>query len=251
MIDQLRRFVAPIHQRITSMISRGTVASSDDTKKMQEIQARLMANETLDGLERFQNYGLTSRPHDGAELLSVFVGGSRDHGIVIAVDDRRYRLKLLEKGEVALYDDQGQSIHLKRGNEIVVTTPGKLTVNAGEEVQVNAPSIVATTETAELTCSESATVTAPETNVVASTKVALTTPLLEVSGVVTCSGIAAGGASAQAGKVVVQGSLEASGDISSTGNVQDSAGTMAEMRTSYNSHTHPGGAANPPSPQMT
>ncbi|WP_431477838.1 phage baseplate assembly protein domain-containing protein [Massilia eburnea] len=61
-----------------------------------------------------RNTGFTSVPKPGAEGVVVFVGGNRDHGLVIAVEDRRFRLKGLASGEVAIYDDQGQKVHLTR-----------------------------------------------------------------------------------------------------------------------------------------
>ncbi len=69
-------------------------------------------------------------------------------------------------------------------------------------------------------------VTAPDVEIVASTKVTLTSPQVDISGALT-----------------VQGAI-----LSNT-SMADPSGTMAEMRSSYNTHTHPGGAQ--PSPLMT
>lgn len=112
--------------------------------------------------EYFQHYGYTSRPKDGAEIIFMAEGNVV---IAIASDDRRYRLAL-QDGEVALYDDQGQKIHLKRNKEIEISGCDKLIA----------------------TCAVSAAVTAPEVTIVASTKVTLTTPLLAVSGNITAGG---------------------------------------------------------------
>ncbi|EFC1638085.1 hypothetical protein FA847_24090 [Escherichia coli] len=50
--------------------------------------------------------------------------GDRSHAVVVTVSDRRYRLKGLQTGEVAVYDDQGQSVTLTREG-IVVDGAGK------------------------------------------------------------------------------------------------------------------------------
>ena len=50
----------------------------------------------------------------------LFVGGRRDHGLVLAVDDRRHRKRDLQPGEVALYTDAGQSLLLKADGTIEV-----------------------------------------------------------------------------------------------------------------------------------
>lgn len=122
--------VAPLERRVRGLVSRAVLQAVADAAKMQEVQVTVRKGDTRDGLERWQPYGLTSVPHKGAEALVLHVGGSASHGVVIAVDDRRYRLTGLEAGEVALYDDQGQSVHLKRDNKIHVKTPGTVTVEA-------------------------------------------------------------------------------------------------------------------------
>lgn len=136
MIDPLRRILEPLSRRLSLLVSRGTVKASDDARKLQELQVGLLAHEIQGGLERFQPYGLTSRPFPGAEAVVVFLGGSRDHGLVIAVDDRRYRLQPLAEGEVALYDDQGSYVKLKRAGEIEVVASSKITLQA-TTVRVN------------------------------------------------------------------------------------------------------------------
>jgi phage gp45-like len=45
------------------------------------------------------------------------------------VDDRRYRLTGLAKGEVALYDDLGSKIHLQRDGNILVQCATKVTLD--------------------------------------------------------------------------------------------------------------------------
>jgi phage baseplate assembly protein V len=130
MIRAIAKLTAPLHRRVMLMVGRAAIELVNDALTVQGLQVSLMADEVRDNVERFQQYGLTSHPHPGAEGIVVCVGGSRDHAVVIACDDRRYRLQGLEQGEVALYDDLGQSIILKRDG-IVLNTPTKdVTVNA-------------------------------------------------------------------------------------------------------------------------
>lgn len=126
MMQQLNKAMQPVRDRIKMMVARGVLKAISDSGGVQTVQAGLLADEVKDGLERFQNYGFTSHPHSGAEAAIVFLGGNRDHGIVVAVDDKRYRLKGLQGGEVALYDDQGTKIVLKRGNQIEITASVKV-----------------------------------------------------------------------------------------------------------------------------
>lgn len=122
----LEKLIAPLRRRVALMVGRCVVNLVNDALKMQAVQINLLSDETLDRVERLQNYGFTSHPRPGAEGLAVAVGGSRNHTVLIVCDDRRYRLTGLAEGEVALYDDLGSKVVLKRGNVIEVTAATKV-----------------------------------------------------------------------------------------------------------------------------
>ena len=128
MMQQLNKAMQPVRDRIKMMVARGVLKAISDSGGVQTIQAGLLADELKDGIERFQNYGFTSHPHAGAEAAIMFMGGNRDHGICVAVDDKRYRIKGLQGGEVAIYDDLGTKIVLKRGNEVEITASTKVKI---------------------------------------------------------------------------------------------------------------------------
>ena len=115
--------------RVRLMVGRAVLAAVDDGRKFQSLQLQLLADEVREHCERFQNYGYTSHPHPGAEAIAVAVGGSRDHVVVIAVDDRRYRLTGLAEGEVAMYSDEGDTIIFRRGRVMEVTAGTKVVFN--------------------------------------------------------------------------------------------------------------------------
>lgn len=114
------------------------------------------AGETFTNREYIQHYSFASRPLPGAEGI-VFREGN--HIIMIASDDRRYRVAL-EEGEAAIYDDQGMVIHLKRGKEIHIYGCDKLTADVGVEAKI----------------------TAPVANVVAATSCQVTSPIINLGG---------------------------------------------------------------------
>jgi len=143
-----REMLGGLEGRVRGMVARAIVRLVDDARRAQELQLELLAGESQDAVERFQNYGLTSVPHAGAEALVVFAGGLRSHGIVLAVEDRRYRLTGLEEGEVALFDDLGNVIKLGR-DAISVTATTKLTVDA-PTVEVTADSVTVTSDNIQL-----------------------------------------------------------------------------------------------------
>lgn len=128
--------------RLDDVLARGTVSAADGSKKMRTVQVRLLADEVRDDLEHVEPYGFTSEPLDDAqpEAFAAFFGGDRSHGIVFCVADRRFRLKCLKPGEVALYDDVGQKIHLTRDG-IEVETPGWLRATVSGAATIKAASV--------------------------------------------------------------------------------------------------------------
>ncbi|WP_110995570.1 phage baseplate assembly protein V [Pseudomonas sichuanensis] len=107
---------------LTRMMARGTVVLASAGNMLQALQMRLTAGEVKDDLEHFEPYGFTSHPKQGAEGIALFLGGDRSHGVVVCVADRRFRLKELEPGEVALYTDEGDSFVFKRGRVVELET---------------------------------------------------------------------------------------------------------------------------------
>ncbi|WP_312930101.1 phage baseplate assembly protein V [Stutzerimonas nitrititolerans] len=112
----MSRLLSPVWRRLRLLVSRGVLQLADDGSTMQKVQVTLLG-ESPAWAERFQQYGLTSVPR--AEAVVTAVGGARAHLVAIAVDDRRYRMAGLKGGEVAIYDDLGQSVHLTREGIVI------------------------------------------------------------------------------------------------------------------------------------
>jgi hypothetical protein len=108
--------------------SRGCVLEADDERLMQELKIKMMKDEERVEVEHPQNYGFTSYVKKAemkdeetidenkgcAEHWASFTGGSRTFPVVQILDDRRYRLRNLKEGEVCVYDDQQQKVHIQR-----------------------------------------------------------------------------------------------------------------------------------------
>jgi len=145
------KLLAPLKRSIQLLITRGVIKLIDPSKMMQELQVQVLGT-VLDNVEHFEPYGYTAHPLPGSEALLASLGGKRGHTVVINVADRRYRLKNMAEGEVAIYTDEGDVIHFKRNNIIDINS--SKTINA----------------------------TAPNININASTKVTITTPDCEITG---------------------------------------------------------------------
>lgn len=120
-MSDFAKMMAPLARRIGNLLARGSVSSVNGAGKMRTLQIRMMAGEVKDNIEHFEPYGWTSEPLAGAEHLSAFFDGDRSHGVTLVVADRRYRLAGLKSGEVAIFDDQGQKVHLTREGIVIHT----------------------------------------------------------------------------------------------------------------------------------
>lgn len=125
--DQIARFVrkivAPLERRVRLAISRGLVELVDDSTTCQTLQVSLRADELRDDAERFQQFGFTSHPPVGSEVLVLSVAGNTDHPIVAAVEDRATRPTGLAEGESAQYTAQnGKRVYCKSDGSVELGT---------------------------------------------------------------------------------------------------------------------------------
>ncbi len=125
----ISKMIAPLKRRIYLMLGRAVLRAVQDDTIHQYVQISALAGETKDKVERIQEYGFTSNPHSGAQVVFINFAGSREHPAVIAIDDPRYRKNNLATGEVAIYTDEGDFIHLKRGGIVEVKATTKLRID--------------------------------------------------------------------------------------------------------------------------
>lgn len=140
------RLLAPYARRLGNLLARGVVSAVNAAKKMQSLQVRLLAGEVKDVVEHFEPYGFTAHPHAGAEAFAAFLDGDRSHGIVLLVADRRYRLKSFAPGEVAIYDDLGQKVHLTRAGIVIDGAGLPVTITNTPKVRMETPLLEVTGE---------------------------------------------------------------------------------------------------------
>lgn len=115
----LSRALAPIRNKLSLIVTRAVVTRVNDALKCQSLQVSIRADELRDGTERFEDYGMTSHPFEGAEAIALAVGGNRSHTVAIAVQDRRYRPKNMSEGDVCLYNDNGERVYLESSTDLV------------------------------------------------------------------------------------------------------------------------------------
>jgi phage gp45-like len=116
----------PLNTSFRSYVAGGarvTVPDVDDGQFMQESKGNFMANEARSAIEAPQNYGFTSVVRDAAkgadgkiqqsaETFVQFMGGNRSFPVIGNMDDRRYRLYQLQKGDTAMFDYLQHQLHM-------------------------------------------------------------------------------------------------------------------------------------------
>jgi phage gp45-like len=121
-------------QRIEMMLVKALVERVVDSDEIQLVKISGLAGETMEGIERLQNYGLSSSPPAGeAEALVGFLNGNRDHGVVIVCDSGAYRVLNLKDGEVALYSKHGQTVLLTEDGDVEADLPGVWSMGTGAD----------------------------------------------------------------------------------------------------------------------
>jgi len=89
----------------------GTLIGAD------KVQVKVLDGETLNNINRVEPYGFSYRPKPGCQTYLMFPAGDRSYGVALVIGDKRYQVELAE-GEVALHDDEGNWVHIKRGGII-------------------------------------------------------------------------------------------------------------------------------------
>jgi phage baseplate assembly protein V len=155
-------------RRIMMTVLRGKITLVDDTGVIQVHQVDLgpMGPDGSLGIrdktKALFHFGFTSNPPAKTDAVLLFVGGDRTNGLVIGHNHQDYRLKNLQSGDSALYDQRGAYAWFKAtglvidaaGLDVTVQNAKNVTVTASEKVTVNC-------DTAEVNADTKATVTAP------------------------------------------------------------------------------------------
>lgn len=140
----MRRFTQAIHQTAQNFASdvrqafRGVLHLVKSADNIQKVQASGLADETLQDVELMQHFGFTSVPPANTQAVILPIGGQTSHGIVIATENGSFRVKNLQGGEVAVYDESGSSIVLKKGRLIEIDCD-VLKIKAASKVDISSP----------------------------------------------------------------------------------------------------------------
>jgi phage baseplate assembly protein V len=106
------------------------ITATDDSGPIHRAQVRGFPNETIDNMPVLQIYGLASHAMPGSDATAIFASGDRSNGVIVATGNQQHRLRNLNPGEVALYDNNGTVVKLAGGGNVQITCTGSVTVTA-------------------------------------------------------------------------------------------------------------------------
>lgn len=109
---------------------RCVITATNDAGGVHRVQIKPTPVEVIDDVPVVQLYGLSSHAPVGSEAHLVCTRGDRSSTVVVATNNPKARPRNLQSGEVALYTVEGDSIVLKNGHVVAITTTGTVTVNA-------------------------------------------------------------------------------------------------------------------------
>jgi phage baseplate assembly protein V len=190
-VDIVDRLLRPIRMQLVQMLLKGITLRVNYDKDLPLLQVLVDGDPTED-IEFYENYGHAAHPLPGSQPLLAALGANRRHAVAAGVTDHRYRLKDLLPGETAIYSWKGGKLHFRNDNVVELSMPGG-TIHA----------------------------IAPNVHIQATTKVLLTTPLVECT-----QNLKVGGNLEVLGNTTLEGTLDVAGDAWFVG-IVDVAGEIA------------------------
>ena len=137
-LRDVQKLIAPLWRRVRLIADRAVVTMVTDSLQRQGLQLKVLADETADDVERFQNYGHTSVPPAGSEAIVLGIGGARAGLVAIAVEDKGVRPKDLEAGDNCLYHLEGHRIILRKDGLLELEAKTVI-INASEKLTMISP----------------------------------------------------------------------------------------------------------------
>lgn len=113
--------IGQVWRRLTLLVAQGVgrLVSHD------RVQVTILDDDNPPRVDRIEPYGFSYRPKPGCQVFMVFPNGDRSHGLALVIGDKQYNMELAE-GEVAIHDDEGNHVHIKRGGTVEVKAATKV-----------------------------------------------------------------------------------------------------------------------------
>ena len=131
-----------IMSSINGIFGKGKSVIVENDQALQSQQIELHAGQIVSDIYAPQQYGIETAPHTGADVITLFKGGSIENGYVIQTFDPRYKPLDIEEGDTYLYTKRNQDVDIEGVNPKEVhriwlsEKDGKILIETDEEVQI-------------------------------------------------------------------------------------------------------------------
>lgn len=119
-----------LHRKHMMNNGRCVIMATDDTGGVHKVQIQPTPRELIDDVPVVQLYGFSGHAPVGSEAHMICTRGDRSSSVVVATNNGDARLRNLKQGEVGLYTAEGDTIVLKNGHVVAITTTGTVEVSA-------------------------------------------------------------------------------------------------------------------------
>lgn len=137
--------ISRLFRQLKMMVGIGRVTGMGDEGLTQTLQIRTPLD--VMSVQRLAEFGFTSAPPSGSDVLVVSLGGDRSSAVVISTNHKASRLTGLKSGETAIYNIDGMFVKLTasgieveaQGQPVTVSNATTVTINASSGVVMNTP----------------------------------------------------------------------------------------------------------------
>lgn len=139
--------------RLRGLFGRGRVTYVNDSGTVQKIQVKGSDLATSDNRMRLAEFGLTSNPPNGSDVVYCAVAGDPGDVAVIGTNHQPSRPTGLQPGETMLYSQDGKYVYMTasggisvfaNGQPVNVTDATTVTINATTKVRMVTPRLECT-----------------------------------------------------------------------------------------------------------
>ena len=122
-----------LYRRVMMSIWKGRIHVVNDSGPVQMVQIAFNQSEVRDNTPRLAEYGFSSVPPPGSDVVALCLGGDRSSAVVVATNHQGSRKTGMQPGDVAIYDNRGQYIALTAAGIVIHSTIGVFIQSPGTE----------------------------------------------------------------------------------------------------------------------
>ena len=130
LLNFFSRAIKPVKDRLLLMVGRAIITALNDSKPIQEAQVKALSGESLEKIQRFQDFGFNSVVPPGTEGILLSLAGARGNSVIVGTEHRDHRPQGWAVGEAGMYNVEAMIAILRLGGKLEIknTTDDFVTV---------------------------------------------------------------------------------------------------------------------------